>query len=183
MRTSTRRTISTLLLCSGLATGCGGTAPPPVPPDVRGENDPAPVQVGQPAPPLEESLLSGAGLLSLASLRGKVVILVFWATWSEPDKRLLLALSSIHRRYDAKDIEIVAVSMDDGVDSPKDFRIVHRIPFHVLWSPNRDWSKRWSVSLDPSTFIVDRKGIVRFIHGGFHDGEETEIEKEAASLR
>jgi hypothetical protein len=54
--------------------------------------------------------------------------------------------------------------------------------FPIGWDQGHAIAQRWNVSTMPSSFILDDKGTVRFVHAGYHDGDETQIEKEVTEL-
>src|SRR5689334_4381651 len=92
--------------------GCGAAArqPGPPPPVASVPAAPAPAPgVGAAAPPVSVEAIDGS-TMSLG--RGKVTILVFWATWSQPDRQELVALQEIYSRVGAATLAVMAVSID-----------------------------------------------------------------------
>src|ERR1700761_1673454 len=80
----------------------------------------AEVKPGQPAPDFDSATLTQRSL-KLSSLRGKAVLLDFWASWCEPCKKELPLLSKLAPRLKQKGIEIVAVNIDDDRKNAEDF--------------------------------------------------------------
>ena len=124
--------------------------------------------------------LNGSGKLSLQP--GKVMIVDFWATWCEPCKKSFPKLQELYTKYKASGLEIAAISEDDDKGGIVDFAKTYGAKFPVGWDGDKTIAKKWQPKSMPSTFIVDRKGVVKFTHTGYHDGEELEIEKEIKSL-
>lgn len=144
--------------------------------------------VGKAAPSLEGETVvpaqsgSGKTKLSLARLKGKVVVVDFWATWCEPCKKSFPKLEALRAKWNASGVELVGVSEDDDPTGIKEFAVTHDANFPLMWDKGKSIAGRWHPPNMPSTFVVDKKGVVRFVHFGYHEGEETEIENEVKSL-
>ena len=124
--------------------------------------------------------LNGTGKVGLQS--NKVMIVDFWATWCEPCKKSFPKLQELYLKYKASGLEIAAISEDDEKGGIVDFANTYGAKFPVGWDGDKSIAKKYQPKSMPSTFIVDRKGVIRFVHTGYHDGEEVEIEKEIKSL-
>jgi cytochrome c biogenesis protein CcmG/thiol:disulfide interchange protein DsbE len=141
--------------------------------------------VGRPAPPFHLNALAGAkGTVSLQSLRGKVVLIDFWGTFCEPCKRSFPRLQELNAKYAESGLEIVAISEDEVEDRDKvpAFAQTYGASFVVGWDEDRAIAKAYKPETMPSSYIVDKKGFVRFAHLGYHDGEEVEDEREIKDL-
>jgi len=125
--------------------------------------------------PVESSLAPDFSLktlrdeqITLSSLRGKVVLLDFWATWCGPCKESIPHLIQIRKDFQAKGFEVIGLSMDRG-----DERIVRNfintmdIPYPVLIAPD-DLAKKYGVTGLPTTFLIDREGKIREKIVGFN---------------
>ena len=113
---------------------------------------------------------------------GKVLIVDFWATWCEPCKKSFPKLQDLYTRYKTSGMDLIAVSEDDENTGITDFGNNFGAKFPIVWDGGKAIAGKWQPKSMPSTFIVDKNGIVRFVHLGYHDGEEAEIEKEVKSL-
>jgi cytochrome c biogenesis protein CcmG, thiol:disulfide interchange protein DsbE len=137
--------------------------------------------IGAPAPAFQTSSVNGKGKVSMSALNGKVVIVDFWATWCEPCKKSFPKLQELNTKYQGG-LQIVGISEDDEKTGIPEFGSSYSASFPLVWDENKTFASKWSPGSMPSTFIVDRTGVVRFVHRGYHDGEELEIEKELKSL-
>lgn len=137
---------------------------------------------GNPAPDFEVESVNGQGKVSLSGLEGKVVIVDFWATWCEPCKKSFPKFQALNVKYKESGLEIVGISEDDEQSGIAEFGETHGAKFPLGWDEGKKIAEKWGPSSMPTTFIVDRKGVVRFVHLGYHDGEEDEIEQEVKSL-
>jgi peroxiredoxin len=124
------------------------------------------VQKGQHAPDFSLPALKG-GTTSLASLRGKVVLIDFWAQWCEPCKKELPALDKLAKEYAGKGVTVVAVNIDKQRDNAE--RMVKQLglSLDVLLDPSGSVAGQYDLPKMPTSFVVDKKGIVRYVNEGF----------------
>jgi peroxiredoxin len=139
--------------------------------------------VGSPAPDFTVDRIDGKGKIQMSSLKGKVVVVDFWATWCEPCKKSFPKLQGLYVKYNASGVEIVGISQDDetGPELSK-FGESFGAKFPLGWDNDKVVAKKYDLKSMPSSFVIDKNGIVRFAHLGYHDGDEDEIEKEVKSL-
>ncbi|MFN2502199.1 MAG: TlpA family protein disulfide reductase [Pyrinomonadaceae bacterium] len=100
---------------------------------------------------------------SLASLRGRVVVLNFWATWCEPCKKEMPDLSAIQNDYAALGVQVIGATADAATDSAKVLRFVrqYKINFPVWMGTTNPDMERFGVgTVLPATVIVDRQGKI-----------------------
>jgi peroxiredoxin len=133
-----------------------------------------PGEVGKKAPSLSIQSLNGKGEVSLGSLTGKVTVVEFWATWCEPCKRSLIQLEELRKRSGGN-IEVIGISVDDTSRGVEDFAKAQGLTFPIAWDENHSLMWRWSVEAMPTTFILDGKGRIRFVH-------EPDTKKDQADL-
>jgi cytochrome c biogenesis protein CcmG/thiol:disulfide interchange protein DsbE len=138
--------------------------------------------IGSAVPNFAAPSVNGKGRATVQPNEGKVLIVDFWATWCEPCKKSFPKLEDLYVRYRTSGMEIVAVSEDDDNDGISGFGQSFGAKFPLVWDSGKAIATKWQPKSMPSTFVVDRKGVVRFVHLGYHDGEEAEIEREVKSL-
>jgi thiol-disulfide isomerase/thioredoxin len=142
-----------------------------------------PPKVGNPASHLKLTSVNGAGKAEVAP--GKVTLVDLWATWCEPCKKSFPKYQELYVKYKASGLEILAVSLDEEEKKSEvpGFAKTHGdAKFPVGWDNTKAVGKCYSPPTMPSAYIIDKKGVLRFIHTGYHDGEEREIEKEIKEL-
>jgi peroxiredoxin len=176
------RSLAALAALSSLvAVGCGGESS-------SGEGASSPPSggghplVGKPLPDFAAATVNGKGRASVKPNAGKVIVVDFWATWCEPCKKSFPKLEELYVKYRASGMEIVAVSEDDENEGIRSFGDSFGAKFPLVWDNGKAIASKWHPKSMPSTFVVDKKGVVRFVHVGYHDGEEAEIEREVKSL-
>lgn len=119
------------------------------------------VRPGDEAPNFQLRDLNGR-LVALSDLRGKVVLLNFWATWCGPCRVEMPAMEELYRRYSRKDFEILAVSTDpQGAAVTRPFQEEHQLTFPILHDSDFRVGLTYGARTLPMTFMVDREGIVR----------------------
>jgi cytochrome c biogenesis protein CcmG/thiol:disulfide interchange protein DsbE len=137
--------------------------------------------VGAPAPAFELPGVAGGGAESLAAHAGKVVVVDFWATWCEPCKQSFPAYQKLvtHMRGD---LVVVGISQDDDAKGIPAFLSETGAKFPVVWDDGKAVAKAYNPPTMPTAFVVDKSGIVRFVHVGYRAGDEATLEEEARSL-
>jgi cytochrome c-type biogenesis protein len=124
------------------------------------------LDVGSAAPPYEATSLSG-DTVSLAALRGRVVLLNVWATWCAPCIREMPALQKLHEDLGDDGLSIVAVSVDAnappfaGVNDVKDFVAEYGLTFTILHDDTGAIENVFGVTALPMTFVIDRNGRIQ----------------------
>ncbi|GMU63621.1 MAG: hypothetical protein AMXMBFR34_53840 [Myxococcaceae bacterium] len=124
-------------------------------------NRPAPSAAARPAVPAFSLPRLTGGTVRLAALRGKVVVIDFWATWCPPCRAELPWLVRLAQRLDSKGVVLVAISEDDPPGQvPLVTEFARQVPglerFAVLGDPEIE--ARYGVISLPTLFIVDRRG-------------------------
>lgn len=125
------------------------------------------VAIGAPAPAYATVALNGDSV-SLAGLRGKVVVLNIWATWCRPCRTEIPELQALHERFAERGLELVGVSVDNSgsEEDIKTFMQEFRMTFPVWKDPDERVSTRFLTVGVPTTFLIDREGVLRFKHIG-----------------
>jgi len=138
--------------------------------------------VGRPIPALTFDRLTGSPL-SLAALHGKVVLLDVWASWCAPCKQELPMLDDIARRLGPRGVEILAVSIDQDLSNLKSFLgAKHRWNLTVAHDPKGAIADTLQPDKMPTSYVIDRHGIVRYIQAGFVPSDAAAIERRLADL-
>jgi len=119
------------------------------------------VRAGDSAPNFQLRDMNGQ-VVALSDLRGKVVLLNFWATWCGPCRVEMPAMGQLYRSYSRTDFEILAVSTDaQGVAVTRPFQEDNHLTFPILHDADFRVGLAYGARTLPMTFMVDRQGIVR----------------------
>ncbi len=117
-----------------------------------------PWPAGQPTPALRLTTLDGRPW-DVAGLRGKVVVVNFWATWCGPCVEELPVLGALAGR---DGVAVVGVNYKEPLDSIERFTAAHPLAYPVLRDRTGDAFKRWSPGVMPATIVIDRTGRARW---------------------
>jgi peroxiredoxin len=121
--------------------------------------------------------------VSLASLKGKVVMVNFWATWCVPCRQEMPHLQALYERYNSLGFELLAVNVEkNNAEGARKWLEETPVTFPVLFDPNNEVTKLYKVQTMPSTVLVARDGTMRFIHHGYKPGYEGEYQTQVRAL-
>jgi len=119
-----------------------------------------PPLVGSPAPEIVLKDLQGQEV-KLSDLRGKVVLLNFWATWCKPCKEEMPAMQASYDKLRDQGFVVLAVNELEDVDKVIEHIRTHRHTFLVVMDHDNRVANRYGVVGLPASFLIDRQGIVR----------------------
>lgn len=132
------------------------------------------LEEGQKAPQFQKAGLDG-GQVSLAAYRGKVVYLDFWASWCAPCAEALPALERLRHEFPASDFQVVAVNVDHDPAAARIFLDRRPVGYPSAFDPDGELPGRFGVRTMPTSFLIDRKGVVRHVHEGFRKGDVDDL--------
>ncbi len=140
----------------------------------------ADVHLGDAFPALSSAGLTGA---ALPETSGRVVLVDFWASWCAPCKASFPAYRRLDADYAPRGLVIVAISVDRDPRAYESFVRRFNPSFPVEDDLEQKFVSLVQVPTMPTSYLIDRKGRVRFIHPGFH-GSDTEalLRKEIETL-
>jgi thiol-disulfide isomerase/thioredoxin len=138
----------------------------------------APV-VGGAAPDFTLPTVEGRSL-SLSSLRGKPVIINFWATWCAPCRDEMPLIQQAAARYASSGLTVLAIDVQEGEALVQPFVEEFGLTFPVLLDKTGEVVSRYRVRGIPTTVFVDREGIIRSVYLGPMD--EAILEKQLSVL-
>jgi peroxiredoxin len=140
-----------LLLLTALLPGCSES---PVTPAG------GPPAVGQVAPDFTLRDLAG-NPVSLAGLRGKVVIVNFWATWCPPCRAEMPSMEQLHRELAAEGLVLLAINIEkDGRQTVPRFLASSPHSFPILFDEKEEVQKRYGVYKFPESFVIRKDGVI-----------------------
>lgn len=109
---------------------------------------------------------------AIPSLSNKIVIIDFWASWCGPCRKSFPELDKVYRQYKDSGVIVLAINVDEQPDAMGKFLKTFEISFPVIRDKNQSYVAKAGIEKMPTSLFVDRAGIVRFIHSGFH-GDQT----------
>lgn len=129
------------------------------------------------APPCELSSMEGAQPFDLGDLRGKVLYVDFWASWCLPCAKAFPFMNQLDRDFKDQGLQIVAVNLDEVREEAEHFLARHPASFVVATDPQFQCAKGFDVQAMPSSYLVDRAGLIRHVHLGFRSGDAEGIRR------
>jgi len=134
------------------------------------------------APPTIDMPDQAGKKVDLNALKGKVVLIDFWASWCGPCKQEMPVLEELHKKYAKQGLVIIGVNIDNNPKkmnnflrgAPATFRIVHdrKLVIAVKYAPKTM----------PSSYFIGRDGKVRYVHEGFKKKDAADLEERIKAL-
>lgn len=163
--------------------GANSTTPTtqPTPQTPATESSPAPVipegiNIGNVAPDFQLQTLTGQ-TVSLSGLRGKPVLINFWATWCPPCRFEMPFLQQVHDGWSAKGLVLLTIDIGESSTTIEKFMTDLNLSLTVLLDTDRKVTEDYSIVAIPTTFLIDKDGIIRQkVLGAFPSKEAIESE-------
>jgi thiol-disulfide isomerase/thioredoxin len=121
---------------------------------------PPAARLGGPAPDFTLQTVDGAPL-QLAQLKGKPVWINFWATWCVPCREEMPAMQELYDEYHGRGLEIVAVNMEEDPATVRRWITSGGYDFTFVLDSEGQQVKRYNVTAAPTSYFVDRDGVIR----------------------
>lgn len=155
-----------LLLLTLLATAAGAAA----------------VEPGQPAPAFTGAPLGAGTPLKLEDFRGRVVYLDFWASWCGPCRRSLPWMEQLRGEFGSAGFEVVAVNVDETPADALRFLRRFQVSYPIVGDARGAIAALYDVRDMPSSYLIDRDGVVREVHRGFSRSDARRLREAVAQL-
>ena len=137
---------------------------------------------GQKAPDFKAPSLDGGKSLSLAAYRGKVVYLDFWASWCPPCLTSLPLLEELRKEFPSDQFQILAVNVDQDFEKARKFLERTGVGYPSASDPKGRLPELFGVETMPTSFLIDRGGVIRYVHNGFRKGDVGPLRERIAQL-
>jgi cytochrome c biogenesis protein CcmG, thiol:disulfide interchange protein DsbE len=142
-------------------------------------------EVGKPACEVAGEQLHGEGPTTLADARGEVLLLDFWATTCRPCRKSFPEYQRLIETYEGQ-VAVLGVSTDSpddvGPNAVKRFAVDLGVSFPILWDKEGDTARLYDPPSLPTSYIIDKQGILRHVHAGFRSDEMVGIRDEIEAL-
>ncbi len=139
-------------------------------------------QPGETAPSCSVERFNTNSSLNITDLKNKVVYVDFWASWCPPCKMSFPSLNQLHNELKDKGFEVVAINLDEEKDQAAEFLQNNPVGFSVGYDGEGKCPETYQVIAMPSSYIIDKKGIIREVHLGFDEDSPDKIRSAVLSL-
>jgi thiol-disulfide isomerase/thioredoxin len=127
--------------------------------------------------------LSGFGLEgNIPKTEGKVIYLDFWASWCAPCKASFPVLAAWHQKYAAKGFMVLGVNVDEEAAAMQAFLKKNITGFPTVRDAAHKLVAAADVKTMPTSFLIDRKGVIRLVHSGFRAKDEAVLTSQIEGL-
>jgi len=139
------------------------------------------VEEGQLAPDFTlPNIHEGQADISLSDLRGKTVYVDFWASWCAPCLRSMPLINDLYNKYQDQDFEVIAINVDDPIEDGQEFLLDTPLDYLIAADTDNTVLNEFGVRGMPTSFLIDKDGVVRMVHMGFR-GNDIEVIEAAIS--
>lgn len=137
--------------------------------------------VGAPAPAWTKVTPVAGAPSSIAQLKGRVVLVDFWATWCGPCRMLAPRLSALKDKFGAQGLTVVGITTDDA-EKAAVFAEKHAMRYGIVVDNEGDTSRAYGVTALPTMLLVDKKGVVRDVFVGYDPTGDARVEAALKAL-
>lgn len=142
----------------------------------------AALDAGDTAPDFRAPALEGALPVSLSDYRGKVVYLDFWASWCAPCATALPVLDSFRDEFGADEFQVLAINVDSDPKKAVAFLSRRPVGYPSVTDPAGRLPQQFGIETMPTSFLIDRKGVIRLVHRGFKKSDADQLRNEIRKL-
>jgi len=140
------------------------------------------VSIGEVAPFCLSNNFYNDQALDISSYKGKVIYLDFWASWCPPCKLSFPSLNKLHTELQSQGVEVIAINLDEEKTDAEYFLKQTPVNFYISYDKEGNCPKAYNVMAMPSSYIIDKKGIVREVHLGFDEDNLKDIRSSILTL-
>jgi len=137
--------------------------------------------VGKPMPKFSMTDLAGKTMTN-KSLRGKVVVMDFWASWCVTCRRVSPIIEALHNKYQSKGLVAIGT---DVAEKKSGTALTYKNQHHYTYrfsEKNDALAAALGIQPLPTVIVIDKRGIVRKVEGGYFNGLSAELDKVVAGL-
>ncbi len=113
---------------------------------------------------------------------GKVLYVDFWASWCGSCQQSFPFLNQLAHEFGEQGLHIVGVNLDEKIDDTQAFLAHHPSKFTIANHGGEQCAKSFDVQAMPTSYLIDKHGVIRQIHQGFREGEMAELKTQIAQL-
>lgn len=128
-------------------------------------------EINEEAPNCVLKTFKEAEPVTINQLKGKVLYVDFWASWCPPCRESIPFLNELHHDFSDQGLHILGVNLDEKLSDAKAFLAKVPARFDIMTDPDQQCAESFDVRAMPSSYLIDRNGVIRHIHLGFRSGD------------
>lgn len=132
-------------------------------------------ETGGKAPDCTLASIGDSKSYNLQQFQGKVLYIDFWASWCPPCLKSFPFLNELEQDLKDQGLQVIAINLDESSEDAKAFLAKTPAQFIVAADSNEQCARSFDVQAMPSSYLIDRNGIIRHIQLGFRSGEAKEL--------
>lgn len=136
---------------------------------------------GETPPAIDASDQAGKKV-ELAALKGKVVLVDFWASWCGPCKQEMPVLETLHKKYGEQGLVVIGVNIDNNPKKMNKFLAGTPVSFRIVHDRKLAVASKYEPGTMPTSYFIGRDGKVRYVHEGFQKKDAGELEERVVEL-
>ena len=139
--------------------------------------------IGDSVPSFRARTLDGAQTVSNEDLKGKVVFVDFWASWCAPCLKSLPEFEQLQTSFSGRDdVVVLAINLDENPKDADKFLSTLDVSYQILADRDGKIPESFGVSTMPSSFVIDKEGVIRYVHKGYKSGDVSKIKSKIEQL-
>ena len=141
------------------------------------------LDVGAKAPSFDLPVFGGKNQhLTLGDMHGRVVLLDFWASWCGPCRQSFPLYEKLRSEMPEQDFALLAINLDETAEAPTAFLTEHPVHYTSLADPAGEVARAYGLRGMPTSFLIDRDGVLRARHTGFKPEDIKDLRTEITQL-
>ena len=140
------------------------------------------LEAGDKAPSFAMPSLTEGEKVELSQYRGKVVYLDFWASWCGPCLTAIPEIEEMRSEFPADEFQIIAINLDQKRKKALRFLAKNPIGYPSASDPKGRLPEQFGVDTMPTSYLIDRNGVIRYVHRGFSRGDGSKLRHEIRAL-
>jgi thiol-disulfide isomerase/thioredoxin len=137
---------------------------------------------GDRAPDFQARSVTGDAEVVLHELRGKVVLVDFWASWCGPCNAAMPQLEKLSKEFPADQFVVLGVNVDKKLEDARKAIARRKVSYPNASDPTGMLPKRFGLETMPTTYLIDQSGVVRVVHRGYRSGDIDSLREQVKKL-
>lgn len=119
---------------------------------------------------------------SLSDYKNNIVLVDFWASWCHSCRKAFSFLNQLQHQYKNENLVVLAINEDSNVEQAKRFLMNNQVEFLSVFDKDGKIASKYQLIGMPSSFLIDKNGVIRGIYSGFNKNKATKIEQAIKTL-